>query len=120
MRVAAVYILFADTTGAESDRCSQYIDQHIDRDSRRVDLQEHPQTGMEHQAVFDAAQLGIASRVKRREKSITSFRVVTPAPTRTSTGLDEHAEKLFDNITSKMSLKAHLIQCWRKHVTTGK
>lgn len=109
MRVAVVYILFADTNGAESVQWSQYIDQHIERDSRRVDPQEHPRTDLEHQAVFDAAQLGIASRVKRREKSVTSFRVVTPAPTRTSTGLDEHAEKLFDNITSKMSLKARLI-----------
>jgi hypothetical protein len=120
MRVAAVYILFADTNGAESVQWSQYIDQHIDGDSRRVDLQEHPRTDLEHQAVFEEAQPGIATGVKRREKSVTSFRVVTPAPTRTSTGLDEHAEKLFDNITSKMSLKARLIQCWRKHVTTGK
>jgi hypothetical protein len=120
MRVAAVYILFADNNGAESDQCSQYIDQHIDRDSQRVDPQEHPRTDLEHQAVFEAVQLGIASRVKRREKSVTYFRVVTPAPTRTSTGLDEHAEKLFDSITSKMSLKARSIHCWRKHVTTGR
>jgi hypothetical protein len=72
MRVAAVYIIFADNNGARSVQCSQYIDQHIDRDSQRVDPQEHPRTDLEHQAVFEAVQRGIASRVKRREEKRVS------------------------------------------------
>ncbi len=65
MKVVAVYSMFADNNGAESFQYSQYIDQHIDKDSRRVDPQERSHTDLEHQAAFEVAQLGIASRVKR-------------------------------------------------------
>jgi hypothetical protein len=51
---------FAENNLAESVQDSQYIDQHIDKDSRRVDPQEHPHTDLEHQATFEVAQLGSA------------------------------------------------------------
>src|SRR5260221_14017045 len=47
-----------------------FADQHVDRDGRSVDLQERPQTELEHQAALEVAQLGIAPQVKGRERHL--------------------------------------------------
>ncbi len=115
--MVAVYSMFADNNGAESVQWSQYIDQHIDKDSRRVDPQERPHTDLEYQAAFEVAQLGIASRVKRVSPR---FRVVTPAHTSTSTWLDEHAGKLFDRYHVKDELEVELDTLLEKAHDNGK
>src|SRR5437773_11574462 len=43
-----------------------FADQHVDKDGRSVD----PHTDLEHQAVCEIAQIGIAPQVKRSERHL--------------------------------------------------
>ena len=75
-------------------------DQHADRAGRRVDPQERPHTDLEHQAVFEGAQLGSAPQVKKSERHLV-FEWSRPLTRAQATWLDEHVGKLFGNYSIK-------------------
>src|SRR6266566_2979275 len=77
-----------------------FADQHVDRDGRGVDPQEHPQTDLDHQAAFVVAQLGTASQAKRRGRHLV-FVLSRPLTRAQATWLDEHVGKLFDGYCIK-------------------
>jgi hypothetical protein len=84
-----------------------FADQHVDSDGRGVDSQERPKTDLDHQAAFEVAQLGIAPRVKRRERHLV-FELSRPLTREQATWLDEHAGKLFDRYYIKDELEVEL------------
>jgi hypothetical protein len=77
-----------------------FADQHVDRDGRSVD----PQTGLEHQAVIEIAQIGIAPQVKRSERHLI-FELSRPLTREQATWLNEHVGKLFDRYSIKNELE---------------
>jgi len=84
-----------------------FADQHLDKEGRSADLQERPQTDLEHQAAFEIAQLGIAPQMKRRERHLV-FELIRPLTREQATWLDEHAGKLFDSYHIKDELEVRL------------
>jgi hypothetical protein len=72
-----------------------FADQHVDRDGRGVDPQEHLCTHRDGQAVFEVMQQGIAPQVRRREHHLV-FALARPLTRAQTIWLDTHTGKLFD------------------------
>ena len=82
-------------------------EQHADRAGRSVDLQERPQTDLEHQAALESAQLGIDPQLKRRERHLV-FEVTRPLIQEQAAWLDEQVGMLFDSYCIKDELEVWL------------
>jgi hypothetical protein len=80
-----------------------FADQHADRDGRSIDLQDD----LEHQAALEVAQLGIAARVKGKERHLV-FELSCPLTREQVAWLDEHAGKLFNSYYIKDELEVEL------------
>ena len=81
--------------------------QHVDRDSQSIDLLEHPHTDLEHHAVFEGAQMGIAPQVKRSERHLI-FKLSRPLTRAQATWLNEHTGKLLGRYSVKDELEVQL------------
>ncbi len=84
-----------------------FVDQHVDRDGRRVDPQECPQTDLEQRAVVEGAQLGRAPQVKRKGRHLV-FELSRPLTRAQARWLDEHAGTLFERYSPKDELEVQL------------
>lgn len=96
-----------------------FADKHVNKGSLSTDPQDHPQTDLEHQVALEVVQLGIAPKVKRRERHLV-FELSRSLTREQATWLDEYWESSSTGITSKMSLKSSSMHCRRKHLATGK
>ncbi len=84
-----------------------FVDQHVDGDGEIVDPQERLQTDLECQAAFEVEQLGIALRVKRRERHLV-FELSRPLAREQATWLDEQEGKLFERYYTKDEIEVKL------------
>jgi hypothetical protein len=77
-----------------------FADQHADRNGRSI----NPQDDLEHQAALEVAQLGIAPRVKGKERHLV-FELSCPLTREQARWLDRHVGKLFDGYYIKDELE---------------